>query len=150
MARNIGAFVAGFLVVGVVVAGLQAISAQIFPLPEGFDPTDAEALARHTATLPAGAWAMAFGSEIVGAFLGALTAGRIAGSHRKRFAAAIVGLALLGSILNWTSFPHPLWFVVGQLVAYPVALWAAVGLLPPARSEPPTGPTAPPPVSGAR
>ncbi len=61
-----------------------------------------------------------------------------------------MGLALLGSILNWISFSHPLWFVVGQLVAYPVALWTAVRLLPPAHSEPPTGPTAPPPVPGAR
>lgn len=145
MVRNIGAFVAGFLVMGVVVAGLQALSAQIFPLPEGFDPTDTEALARHTATLPAGAWALAFGSEVLGAFLGALAAGSIAASHQRRFAAAIVGLALLGSIFNWTSFPHPLWFVVGQLVAYPVALWAAVRLLQPGRSEPPAGPTGPPP-----
>jgi len=32
-------------------------------------------------------------------------------------------------VVNWTSFPHPTWFIVGQLVGYPLALLAAVRLL---------------------
>lgn len=46
---------------------------------------------------------------------------------------AVMGLqsvsSLLGSLLNWTSFAHPAWFVAGQLLLYPLVLflvWLAV------------------------
>jgi len=35
---------------------------------------------------------------------------------------AVVGLATLGSVMNWVAFPHPMLFIVAQLVLYPVAL----------------------------
>lgn len=132
MARNIGAVVAGLLVVGFVVAGLQLVSAALFPPPEGLDPwnPDPELLAEFVANLPASAWLLVFGSELLGAFLGGLTAGRIARSRHAAFAGGIVGLAVVGSIINWVSFSHPTWFIVGQLIAYPIVFLAVSRLLP--------------------
>ena len=132
MGRAIGAVLAGFLVVGVVVAALQYMSTMLFPVPEGidpFDPSDADAFLDYVMSLPLGAWLMAYGSELFGAFLGALTAGKIASSHQTRFAGAIVGIAVIASIINWVSFPHPTWFIVGQLVCYPLVFLAASRLL---------------------
>ena len=105
MARNIGAVLAGILVVGVVVAGLQYAGLVFYPPPEGLDPldpADADAFAEYLADMPAGIWGWVFGAEILGAFLGALAAGRIAHSHRSWFAAGIVALAVAGSINNWS------------------------------------------------
>ena len=141
MVRKIGALFAGMVVVGVVVMTLQQIASLLHPLPAGLDPTDpddAEALVQHLTGMPIAAWALAFFSEILGAFCGALTAGWIARDGARGFSGAIVGLALVGSVMNWAAFAHPTWFIVGQLVAYPLALmavWALLAKRPPAEAE---------------
>ena len=75
-------------------------------------------------------WLIAFGSEILGGFLGALAAGFIAKSHARRAAAILIGLAVLGSLNNWRMFSHPSWFMIGQILAYPAVLWLAWRILP--------------------
>jgi hypothetical protein len=142
MGRKIGAVVVGVLVLGLVVGVLQAIGASFRPLPEGvnpLDPADAEAFAAHLATMPAISWLFAFASELAGALLGALAAGWIAKGAARPISAIIVGLALVGSVLNWTLFAHPTWFIVGQLVGYPLVLAAAWGILGRGRSAGPNG-----------
>lgn len=132
MGRKIGAVLAGALVVGVVVFLLQWIGSRLYPLPPGLDPMDPanrDAFVAHLARMPPIGWALAFGSELLGAFLGAWTAGRIAGSHRAWFAGGIVGLAVMGSFVNWIAFPHPGWFIAGQVVGYPLVMLAALRLL---------------------
>lgn len=139
MARKIGAVIAGVLVLGVVVAALQFVSASIHPLPEGvdpFDPEDAAAFAEHLEGMPDSAWMVAFASELIGAFFGALVAGAIVHDRKRMFSAIIVGLALVGSVANWLSFAHPTWFIVGQLLVYPAVLAGVWGVL--ARKRPTT------------
>lgn len=134
MIRKIGAVLAGIAVVFAVVSALHFASMSIWPLPEGLDPmdpADRQAFDEYLAGLPLGAWMLVYASEILGAFLGALAAGWIAGDHRRWFAGAIVALALAGSVANWLSFPHPTWFIAGQLLTYPLAYLAAVRLLAP-------------------
>lgn len=126
MWRNVLAVPAGLVVTGMVVMGLQWISSSVSPLPPGvdpMDPADAEAFAEHLAGMPLVAWVIAFLSELLGALLGGVVAGLVAASRKRWFSAAIVGLALLGSLLNWTSFAHPAWFVAGQLLLYPLVLF---------------------------
>ena len=132
MLRTVAGIVAGVVVVGVVVFGLQQVSAMLHPLPAGLDPMDPdqqEAFLAHLAGMPVAAWAVAFGSEVLGALLGGLAAGTIAHERSKVAAGVIVGLAVVGSIMNWTSFPHPMWFIVGQLVLYPLAFLLLTRLL---------------------
>ena len=129
MARNIGAFFAGLIVLGAVVMTLQQLSSWIHPLPEGLNPMDsgdAEAFATHLESMPASAWLLAFISEILGA--GAVTAGRLAPGAARGLGGGVVGLGLVGSAMNWAAFAHPMWFIVGQLVLYPVALMGAWAL----------------------
>ena len=92
MGRKIGAVVAGVAVLGVVVFALRWAGGLIHPLPPGVDPMnpdDQAAFTAHLATMPFAAWGLAWGSEILGAFLGALTAGRIADSKKKWFPAGM-------------------------------------------------------------
>jgi uncharacterized membrane protein len=132
MWRNVLAVPAGLVVTAVVVMVLQSVSSSISPLPPGIDPmdpADAEAFAEHVSGLPLVTWVIVFLSELVGALLGGIVAGRVATSRKRWFSGAIVGLALLGSLFNWTSFAHPAWFVAGQLLLYPLVLflvWFAV------------------------
>jgi len=132
MVRNIGAVVAGILVVGIVVGGLQYATSLLYPLPEGldpFDPANAEALGEHMSRMPVSAWLLAFASEIVGVFLGALAAGTIARDRQAVFVGVLVVVGIAGSITNWVSFSHPMWFIIGQLVAYPLVFFGVVRLL---------------------
>ena len=62
-------------------------------------------------------------------FLGALAAASIAGHRKAVFAGALVLVGLAGSIMNWVSFSHPMWFMIGQLIAYPLVFVAVVRLL---------------------
>jgi hypothetical protein len=128
MLRRIAAVVAGLLVLAVVVLAVQQLVGVIHPLPAAVDPRDQsaqEAFQARVAELPPIAWLLGFVSEIAGAFLGALTAGFIARDRPRTVAAVVVGLSLLGSVLNWNTFAHPAWFIVGELLAYPLVLWAA-------------------------
>lgn len=132
MTRNIIAVVAGILVVFVVVGGLQYAASLLYPLPEGldpFDPADAEALDAHMSSMPVSAWMLPFAAEIVGVFLGALAAGSIARDRKAMLVGALVVVGLAGSVMNWVSFSHPMWFIIGQLIAYPLVFFAVVRLL---------------------
>ena len=137
MLRKIAAVAAGLLTVGLVVSALQQVSSAIYPLPEGLVPTDpasSDALRDHLATMPPAAWAIAFLSELVGGFFGGLVAGWLASDSPRPFSGAIVGMALVFSSLNWFAFEHPLWFIVGQLVGYPLVLLGVWAILAKKRS----------------
>jgi hypothetical protein len=132
MLRKVGAVLVGAVVVVCVVASLQLVSGALFPLPDGvtpFDPADAEAFASYVRSLPATAWLIAFGSELLGALLGALTAGLIAREGRPWVPGIVVLLALGASVANWGSFPHPGWFIIGQLIGYPVVFLLALSIV---------------------
>jgi len=146
MGRTLGAIAVGVVVLGVVVITLQALSAMLFPLPAGVDPMNpvaSEGFADHVATLPPTAWLLAWVSEVLGAFVGAWAAARIAGPRAAIAAGFVVALAFAGSIMNWTSFTHPIVFIVGQLAAYPLGYAMAVRL----GQRSPTSPTSTPGVA---
>lgn len=125
MVRTIIGVVAGVVSLGVVVTLLQQLSSAMHPLPAGLDPmdpADAAAFAEHVAAMPPAAWVVAMLSEVIGAAIGALVAGAIAKDALRGASGVVVGLATVGSVMNWTAFPHPTWFIVAQIVLYPVAL----------------------------
>ena len=128
MKRTIAAALAGFVSLFLVVLGIQFLGSMLYPLPEGldaFDPAQRDALAAHMAAQPLLAWLFAFSSELLGAFAGGMVAARIAPSKAKQLITALAGLALMGSIANWVSFTHPMWFMVGQVLGYPMVAFLA-------------------------
>ena len=131
MARKSIGLLIGLLVLGAVVMTLQQVAAIFHPLPPGLEPMNpdhAEAFTEHLAAMPTAAAVVGFLSAIRGAACGAVAAGRT-GRRPRALPGVVVALALAGSIVNWTSFAHPTWFVVGQLVAYPAVLFGVVKLL---------------------
>ncbi len=130
MLRRIAAIVAGLLVLALVVSLVQRAVGVMHPLPDGTDPgsgsVDFQAWVAH---LPPAAWVLGFCSEIGGALLGAFTAGFIVRDGRRGVASVVVAASLAASMLKWNTFAHPAWFIVGQLVAYPLVLLAAFAAL---------------------
>jgi hypothetical protein len=123
MGRIIAAVIAGIVTLGIVVYAIQMVGLSLYPLPEGLDPFDTlqrDALMAHIAGQPFGAWAFAFSSELIGAFAGALVAAMIERRKALPLIVAITALALIASIMNWVSFSHPVAYMAGQVVGYPL------------------------------
>lgn len=133
MGRKIGAVIGGVIAVGVTVFAIQQIGAFIHPLPPGIDPmdpADRAAFTAHLATMPFAAWVIACVSEPIGAFIGALVAIRVGTESRRRLAGAVILVAFFFSVVNWVSFEHPIWFMVAQVVLYPLVFLAVSKTIP--------------------
>jgi len=138
MKRTIGAALAGIISLFLVVVGIQWISSLLYPLPEGldaFDPAQQDALAAHMATQPLPAWLLAFCSELLGAFTGGVVAALIAPPKARQLIIGFAALALMGSISNWVSFTHPMWFMAGQVLGYPLVAFGALRVVGPAADQ---------------
>ncbi|MBP6597385.1 MAG: hypothetical protein KA187_02375 [Arenimonas sp.] len=125
MVRSILAVLAGILVMGVAVAGVQWLGHALYPPPPGIDPRDHDAMVALISTMPVMALAMVLVAYAFGSFLGAYTASLISVRH-KRGVAVIVALVMLALVvMNFVLIPHPSWMVVvGVLIPAPFALLA--------------------------
>jgi hypothetical protein len=126
MLRRVGAVLLGALVVMVVVGLLQYLGSRLYPLPAGvnpMDPEDAAAYADFLNRMPLRSWVLAFGSELLGAYLGALTAAFVVKDGSMWVPGIVIASSAIASISNWTIFPHPMWFMVGQPFLYVLAFF---------------------------
>ena len=126
MGRTIGAFFAGFLMAMVVVIFCQSLNLVLYPLPEGLDPQDTEALAAHIANSPTGALLGVLASYFFGCFAGGAVATRIGRDARVGIAVGLV--LLLGGLSNLAKIPHPLWFQISSTLLYIPSAWLGATL----------------------
>jgi hypothetical protein len=142
--RSILAVVAGFIVSAMVTFAIQQISHRMYPLPEGTDTSDMEALSKLLPTMPIGALLMVLFSWEFGAFIGGAVAALIAGRARCWHAGIVGGLVLASTITVFFMLRgHPEWMIVaGLLLPLPVSLLAGklVSLLVPTPTSPGSNP----------
>lgn len=123
--RSIAAVVIGLIVQSGVTFLIHSISAMVYPLPEGVDPNDFEALGRIMPTMPIGAFALVLLAWESGALLGGAIAALIASRAPIVHAGIIGGFVLLASAMMLFLLPHPAWMIVaGLLLPLPIALLA--------------------------
>jgi hypothetical protein len=124
--RSILAVVAGFIVSAMVTWAIQQISNRMYPLPEGTDMSDMEALSKLLPTMPIGAHLMVLFSWEFGAFIGGAVAALIADRARCWHAGIVGGLVLASTIAVFFMLRgHPEWMIVaGLLLPLPVSLLA--------------------------
>ncbi len=114
--------VAGVVAGGLLVALVEGIGHRVYPLPEGLDVKDVEALKEYVATLPAGALLFVLLAWAVGSFGGGWLAAKIADRKRLVHALVVGGVLMAFGIVNLVTIPHPLWFaVVGVVLFLPAA-----------------------------
>jgi len=128
MFRSILAILLGFVVAGIVTLLIQIPGYVLYAPPQGFDWNDAEALRAYAATLPPGAFLIVLLSWFAGAFCGAWLAARIARRAPLAHALAIGVIQMAAGLYNLLTLPHPMWFWVAGLAAFPVAAVAAAAL----------------------
>lgn len=121
MLRSVLAVLFGVLGGAAIVFMVEAVSHTIYPIPKGFDPTNAADIA----ALPFGAkFAVVFAW-----FAGAFGGGAVASLIAKRWAPAawvVAATILLFAGTNFSAFPHPFWMMVASLPATALGGWLAV------------------------
>lgn len=129
MGKTIVGVITGIVTALLVVGGIEWLGHQIYPIPEGLDPSNKDAMRDMVAGLPTGAILMVGFAWMAGAFCGSYVTGRI-GSLKPHYGTLIVtGLILAGTITNLILIPHPLWFSVSAPIAVILSGYAATWLL---------------------
>ena len=128
MGRNIGAGIAGVVVAGLLVWVVEMIGHTAYPMPEGLDYRDTEAMASYVASLPVGALLSVVLAWVIGTFGGTFVGSRIGTAPPYIFAVLVGGFVLLGIALNLAAIPHPTWMGVTGVIGTIVAAWLGMQL----------------------
>ena len=127
MIRNLIAAFLGMLAGMGVNMSLVMLTLVSFPMPEGVDFTDTEAMPEYFATLPATGFLIVLAAHLGQSFFGGLVAALLS-KDRPRTMALIIGvLSLIGGVVNLTELPHPTWMWI-EVPGYLLAAWFAASL----------------------
>ncbi len=107
VSRKILAVVFGIVVAVVLIIAIEALGHAVYPVPDGLDLTDPEALQAYVMDAPIAALLFVLGAWLVATLVGGLLACFIAKESPLVYSAIIGGLVLLGTIINLMSIPHP-------------------------------------------
>lgn len=123
MVRNIIAVILGLVVATLVIMSIQMISYSLYPMPEGIDPTDTEAMRTHVQSLPPMAFLIVLLSYFMGTLIGVIVAIKVADTHHKQLALGIATVLMILGIINLFQITHPMWFnIICVLLFIPTAL----------------------------
>lgn len=117
MGRSILAVIAGLIVGGLIVAGVEYIAQKIYPPPEGLDLTDMEVLREFAAGAPASARLVVLLAWFLGTFGGAWVAAYLARRAPMTHALIVGTFFLVADTVNLVSIPSPLWMWIGGFIA---------------------------------
>lgn len=123
--RNVIAMLAGVIVAMVLIVLLQSVAHSVYPPPPGLDYTNPEVRKTVMMQAPAGALFIVLLSYFVGTFIGSWVAARLSAEAPLRQGYLIGLLLLVASVMNLKEVPHPLWFIVGNIVV--VLVGALIG-----------------------
>jgi hypothetical protein len=127
MGRTILGMLVGVVLAIAVIAAVEMLGHRFWPPPVGLDPTDPAneaAFAAFIAALPFAAKLTVLLAWLLGTFIGALAAAKIA--RHQTAAALLVALVVLSGVVGMImKVPHPTWLsVAGLLLPIPIALLA--------------------------
>jgi len=117
MQRKISAVVLGVVVAVVLIIAIEALGHSAYPVPQGLDISNSEAIQAYVMGLPIGALLFVMGAWLVATLAGGLLACFIARETPLVYAAIVGGLVLLGTVINLMSVPHPPWFSITSVLA---------------------------------
>ncbi len=117
MGRSILAVIAGLVVGGLLVAGVEYMSQMIYPPPPGLDLTDTEAVREFAMGAPDSARMVILLAWFVGPFGGGWLAARLAPRLPMTHAIIVGAFFVAADLINLVTIPSPVWMWVGGLIA---------------------------------
>lgn len=117
MLRKMLAILAGLIATSIFVGLIQQLGHYFYPLPEGTNPNDIEAIKNYVKTAPFMAIFFVIISYAIGAIVGGFISTKIANDGKKNYAILIGIVFLFISIYMMINIPSPVWFwILGILV----------------------------------
>ena len=118
--RNILAVLAGLIVGNLAIMGLHYVGMYFYPIPEGTDMNDMNAIAEYVKIAPFGALLMVMLAHIGGTFIAAIAAALLS---KEMYVAYIIGgfFTIMG-MWNLYLLPHPIWFNLEAVLYLPIAI----------------------------
>jgi hypothetical protein len=122
--RNVLAFIAGLIALGLGKYLATALGSAIIPPPAGADLSSLDSFKTSIALFEAKHWIPAFFEHAAGSLIGGLVAAWLAASHKMKFALGVGAVHLLGGIAAAAMLPFPTWVVALDLtVMYLPMAW---------------------------
>ena len=127
LVRSIVAVFVGVVATGAVIGILELPANFVHPPPRDFNMNDREQIRRHTENAPTSAILIVLSAYVVGPFVGAWLAARLARRAQFLHAGIVAALFFALSVMNLRFTPgHPTWFAFANLTLFvPVTLLAA-------------------------
>ena len=121
MVRTILAVLAGLIVGNLAIMGLHYLGMYFYPLPEGTNMGDMNAIAEYMKIASLGSLLMLMFAHIGGTFIAGIAAALL---YKEMYVAYIVGgfFTIMG-IWNLYLLPHPIWFNFEAILYLPAAIY---------------------------
>ncbi|MCA9000362.1 MAG: hypothetical protein KDB61_00465 [Planctomycetes bacterium] len=126
MIRAIAAIFVGLATAMAILTLVGKVGHSVYPMPEGLDRTDAQAMAEYVKTLPTGALLFTGAGWWLGALLGGLGACSMAKENALFFSVVIAGGIVYLASKSLRAFDYPGWFDGASIGGILVALFLAV------------------------
>ena len=121
MIKNVLAIILGLLIGNIAIMSLHYLGMYFYPLPEGIDMSDMNAIAEYVKIAPLGSLLMVMLAHIGGTFLAGLSTALLS---KKMLTVYIVGgFFTLAGIYNLYVLPHPWWFNLEAILYLPAAIY---------------------------
>lgn len=128
MGKQILAVIVGVIIGGLIIYGIESINMVRYPWPENLSMEDKEAFAEYVSSLPVDAFITVIIAHLIGSFVAGFVCSKITPS-RKLLLGTICGMFfLVGGIMNLVMIPHPLWFMVIDLMIFVPFAWLGAKL----------------------
>ncbi len=109
------AILLGFLTAFILILLIESAGHAIFPIPGDLDPYDATAFAEYIILMPFEEFLPVLFAHFLGVFGGCLVAFKV-GEGVKLPVYIVGGIVLLATSMNLYNIPHPLWFMVADIL----------------------------------
>ena len=119
MIRNISSVIIGIIVGLFAIMALHQLGMVFYPLPEGVDMNDSDAIAEYIKIAPLGALLLVMFAHLGGTFLAAVASTFI--SKEKNICFIIGSVFTIFGLMNLYQLPHPMWFNIEAVLYLPSA-----------------------------
>lgn len=97
---------------------IESLGHILYPMPEGIDPNNVEDIKKLMANVPIGALFIVLCAAFLGGMAGGFVAGKFDTDNAKKHALIVGGILTLLGILNLVVIPHPIWFMIVDVLIY--------------------------------
>ena len=119
--RNILAVILGLVIGNIAIMGLHYLSMLAYPLANGVEMSDIDAIASYIKTAPLGSLILVMVAHLGGTFIAGISVALVSDSIKAIY---IVGVFFtLAGIYNLYVLPHPIWFNIEAILYFPAAMY---------------------------